>query len=91
MIVGADVARRLDEWHRADELRGAVTIAVVGRQDEVPTVPATGWKHVEVTMPRVDISSTNLRDRIAANHAVDFFVPPGAVRVIRDRRLYTPA
>lgn len=64
---------------------------MVGRQDEVPTVPATGWKHVEVTMPRIDISSTNLRDRIAANHAVDFFVPPGAVRVIRDRRLYTPA
>jgi nicotinic acid mononucleotide adenylyltransferase len=42
-------------------------------------------------MPRIDISSTELRSRIGRGAPVDFFIPPGAVRVIRERRLYTPA
>jgi nicotinic acid mononucleotide adenylyltransferase len=41
-------------------------------------------------MPRIDVSSTALRDRLARGAPVDFLVPPGAIRVIRERRLYTP-
>ena len=89
LIVGADVASRLDGWHRADDLRHAVTLAVVTRgDDEAPAVP--GWNAEAVTMPRLDISSTEIRRRIPADAPIDGLVPPGAVRVIRSQRLYTP-
>ncbi|MET1002457.1 MAG: nicotinate-nucleotide adenylyltransferase [Acidimicrobiia bacterium] len=88
LVVGADVATRLDGWHRADDLRHAVTIAVVTRgDDEAPVV--SGWNAEAVTMPRLDISSTEIRRRIPADAPIDGLVPPGAVRVIRSRRLYT--
>jgi nicotinic acid mononucleotide adenylyltransferase len=40
-------------------------------------------------MPRLDVSSTDLRRRIAAGESVDFLVPPPAARVLRARDLYT--
>jgi nicotinate-nucleotide adenylyltransferase len=95
LVVGADVAARLESWHRVDELRRAVTLAVVGREDELAhdtSVAATaGWNVQPVSMPRLDISSTDIRRRIAQGAPIDGLVPPGVIRVMRDRRLYTPA
>jgi nicotinate-nucleotide adenylyltransferase len=93
LIIGADAAARLDTWHRVDDLRALCTVAVVGRAGDGADLPDSvrDWRYVEVSMPRLDISSTALRERVARGAAIDFFVPPGAVRVIRDRRLYTPA
>lgn len=88
LVVGADVASRLDTWHRADELRGLVALAVVHREGEEDRVPA-GWAAQRFTMPRLDVSSSDLRSRLARGAPVDFLVPAGAMRVIRERRLYT--
>jgi len=91
LVVGADVAARIDTWHRADELRAGVALAVVTRGDDDQPPPCEGWRCVPVVMPRIDISSTALRERVARGAPIDFLVPPGAIRVIRERRLYTPA
>jgi nicotinate-nucleotide adenylyltransferase len=91
LVVGADVAARLGGWHRADELRALVTVAVVRRGNDHATVPPDGWKYRDVSMPRIDVSSTDLRDRVARGAPLDFLVPSGAIRVLRERRLYTPA
>jgi nicotinate-nucleotide adenylyltransferase len=89
LIVGSDVAARLDSWQRADELRTAVTVAVVARAGTEPASVPDGWRSVTVTMPQLEVSSTDLRRRIAAAAPIDVLVPPGAVRVIRTRDLYT--
>ena len=90
LIVGADAAAGLDSWERADELRGAVTVAVLARATDAEPEPLTGWAFRPVTMPRIDVSSTALRARIARGVPIDFLVPAGAIRVLRERRLYTP-
>jgi nicotinate-nucleotide adenylyltransferase len=90
LVVGVDVAQGLDQWRRADELRRTVTVGVVTRGSEETVLPGTHWKNVEVSMPRVDVSSSFIRDRAARGEPVDFYVPPAAVRVIHERRLYTP-
>jgi nicotinic acid mononucleotide adenylyltransferase len=41
-------------------------------------------------MARLDVSSTDLRRRLELGAPVDFLIPAGAVRVIRERRLYHP-
>jgi nicotinate-nucleotide adenylyltransferase len=89
LIVGRDVAASIETWHRADELRAAVTLAIVDREDGAPSVTPPGWRTVRVGMPRLDVSSTELRRRIAAGESIDFLIPPPAARVLRARGLYT--
>jgi nicotinate-nucleotide adenylyltransferase len=88
LIVGRDVAQALDTWKAVDELQSAVTLAIVDREG-VHTDPPDGWRAVPVTMPRLDVSSTDLRRRVATGEPVDFLMPAGAVRVLRARGLYT--
>jgi nicotinate-nucleotide adenylyltransferase len=89
LIIGSDVAARLDTWHRANELRAAVTLGVVARADAEPAPVPKGWRSVTITMPNLEVSSTDLRRRIAAGEPIDVLVPPSAVRLIRTRALYT--
>jgi nicotinate-nucleotide adenylyltransferase len=89
LIVGADVASRLASWHRVDELREAVTLAIVEREGAAPAEPPKGWRSERVSLPRLDISSTDLRRRVADGEPIEFLVPLPAVRVIRARGLYT--
>jgi nicotinate-nucleotide adenylyltransferase len=89
LVVGSDVAGSLETWHRAEDLRRAVTLAIVDREDVAPSIPPEGWRSTRVHMPRLDVSSTDLRRRIAAGESVDFLVPPPAARILRARGLYT--
>jgi nicotinate-nucleotide adenylyltransferase len=89
LVVGGDVAAGLDSWHRAADLRDAVTVAVVDRDDADAGGPPLGWQTVRVHMPRIDVSSTAIRRRIAAGEPVDGLVPAAAERVLRARGLYT--
>ncbi|HEY5170715.1 MAG TPA: nicotinate-nucleotide adenylyltransferase [Acidimicrobiia bacterium] len=93
LIVGRDVAASVETWYRADALRAAVTLAIVDREDVAPPValPSAppGWRRASVHMPRLDVSSSELRRRIAAGESIDFLVPPPAARVLRARGLYT--
>jgi nicotinate-nucleotide adenylyltransferase len=41
-----------------------------------------------VEVPSLDVSSTDLRARVAAGRPIDVLVPAGAVREIRGRGLY---
>jgi nicotinate-nucleotide adenylyltransferase len=87
LVVGSDVASRLSTWHRAEDLRRAVTLGVVTRSGE-PRPDLDGWQTAFVSMPRLDISSTDLRTRLTRDLPVDFLVPAAALRVIRDQDLY---
>jgi nicotinate-nucleotide adenylyltransferase len=88
LIVGYDAASRLDTWHRVHELRELVTLAVVNRpgSDEVVEVP--GWKVEVVEIPPLDVSSSMVRERLAAGLPVDGLVPAAAMRVVRQHGRY---
>jgi nicotinate-nucleotide adenylyltransferase len=87
LVLGSDVAAGLPTWHRVEDLRSHVTIAVVDRDDE-PFPDPPGWRVVHVAVPRLDLSSTDLRRRVAAGEPVDFLVPTPAARILHDRGLY---
>lgn len=89
LVVGSDVAEALGTWHRSDDLRELVTLAIVDREGATPGIAPAGWKCVHVRMPRLDVSSSEVRRRIAANEPIDFLVPEAASRVLRARGLYT--
>jgi nicotinate-nucleotide adenylyltransferase len=87
LVAGTDVAAEVQTWHRADELRTRVTLAVVRRAGD-PVVTPPGWTTAAVEMPRIDVSSTDVRARVARGAPIDFLVPAGAARVLRARGLY---
>lgn len=90
LVLGADAARRLATWRRVDEIRRLASLVIVNREGhDAGDPPDTGWRVERVTIPRLEISSTDLRARLARGEPVDGLMPPGAIRVVRERRLYT--
>jgi cytidyltransferase-like protein len=87
LIVGTDVADDINAWERVEEIRTTTTLAVVTRPGAAP-VPMPGWRVEQVEMPLLAISSTELRNWVAQGRPVDGLVPPGAVRLLRERGLY---
>jgi nicotinate-nucleotide adenylyltransferase len=88
LVVGADLVPELGTWHRAGDLAGLVTLAVVSRPAADATVLPPGWRSVRVDGPQVAVSSSEVRDRLAAGEPVDDLVPPAVIRCIRRRALY---
>jgi nicotinate-nucleotide adenylyltransferase len=88
VIVGSDAAAGIETWKRADEVRDTATIALVDRPGVASTPLPSGWSFVRVDIPRLDVSSTEIRRRIGAGEPVDGLVPPGVRSVIEALGLY---
>jgi len=88
LVVGADLVPELETWHRAGDLAGLVTLAVVSRPTADATAIPPGWRAVPVHGPQVAVSSSEVRDRLAAGEPVDDLVPPAVIRCIRRHGLY---
>jgi nicotinate-nucleotide adenylyltransferase len=88
LVVGADLLPELGTWHRAGDLAGLVTLAVVSRPAADATAVPPGWRAVRVDGPQVGVSSSEVRDRLAAGEPVDDLVPSGVIRCIHGRGLY---
>ena len=90
VIVGGDVAAELYTWHRSKDVAELATIAVVSRPGAPEVVLGSPWRVETVEIPRLDISSSNLRERAAAGLPLDGLVPEGAMHWIRRCGLYAP-
>ncbi len=91
LVLGADAVRNMPTWRKLEETRDLATLVIVERAgDAHAEAPAPGWRVERVTIPRLDISSSDLRARLAGGRPVDGLVPAAAVRAIAKRDLYTP-
>jgi nicotinate-nucleotide adenylyltransferase len=88
LVVGNDVAAQLATWRRADEVKALASLVVVSRAGSKKPVVDDSWRPTWVAIPRLEISSTDLRERAADGRPLDYLVPPKAVHVIRERGLY---
>jgi nicotinate-nucleotide adenylyltransferase len=91
VILGADAAAGLTSWQRADDVRQQATIVVVGRPGIAAVEPLPGWRWVEVDVPSVEVSSTDLRERVRDGRPLDYLLTPEVIECIRDRGLYREA
>ena len=88
LVVGADLVPELDTWHRHGDLQRLVTLAVVSRPSgPVPAVPP-GWRAEWVDGPQVPVSSSQVRELLAAGLPVEGKVPEEVIHCIRRRALY---
>jgi nicotinate-nucleotide adenylyltransferase len=87
VVLGDDAAAGIRSWTRADEVVARARLVVVDRPgDPVSLDPAIDWIRVEV--PRLEVSSTDLRERWADGRPLDYLVTDSVLDVIRERGIY---
>jgi nicotinate-nucleotide adenylyltransferase len=81
-LIGSDNLPKLDTWHRIDELRTLVRFVVLER-GSASANPAY------LTIRRqIDISATEIRNRVATGRSIQYLVPPAVEEIIRQGQLY---
>jgi nicotinate-nucleotide adenylyltransferase len=90
LVVGWDVAASLATWERREDVQRLATLVVVNRPGagRPRGLDGDGWRVEDVTVPNLEISSTDLRARAVDGRPFDYLVPEAAVHVIRSRGLY---
>jgi nicotinate-nucleotide adenylyltransferase len=88
VILGSDAAVGLPGWERADEVRVLSTIVVVERPGSGEGLPPPGWSWVRVEVPRLEVSSTDLRARVIDGRPLDYLLSPAVINTIERRGLY---
>ena len=88
LIVGSDAASNLHTWHRYEELQDLATLVIVDRDGDNDAEPPSGWSAVRVSIPRLDISSSELRDRVRSGQPLAPFLEAAVISEIRARGLY---
>jgi nicotinate-nucleotide adenylyltransferase len=89
-IVGDDAAAGLTSWERHEEVVARSHLVVVDRPGAPVELPSEfEWLRVEV--PRLEVSSTDLRARLRDGRPLDYLVTDAVLDIIAARELYRNA
>jgi nicotinate-nucleotide adenylyltransferase len=90
LILGQDQYAGLHTWRDWRELLSRVTLAVANRPGVAPQPHADVQQapHEVVALPMMDISSTDIRERIAKGEGISDLVPAAVARYIDQHHLY---
>jgi len=97
LLLGADQWASFARWKDAREIARLADIAVMAREGEDPDDIDPGfapgdevtWHPVDVR--RVDVSSTEIRERVREGRSIADLVPPPVARLIEEHELYRAA
>jgi nicotinate-nucleotide adenylyltransferase len=95
LIIGADEAAALGSWHEPEEVLSLATVSVAERlqtrrEHVVAAVASLGGGEgvTFFSMPRVDVSSSMIRERVATGRPIRYLVPEGVGEYILASGLY---
>lgn len=90
LLIGADQYAGLHTWQDWPELLQRVTLAVANRPGPAmaPNPDVMRHPHRVVPLAMLDISSTDIRDRVARGAPIDDLVPPAVAGYIDQHALY---
>ncbi len=90
-VAGADAVLKLGTWERIESLAEVAEIVAVTRPGfELEGFQTQeGWPRIRTMMtPGLEISSTDIRARVAHDRPIDYLVPAEVVAYIREHGLY---
>lgn len=96
LLVGWDSLLELPRWHKPEELVKICKLAAItrgsGKPPDIDTlekeVPGIKQSTILLNMKRVDISSTDIRNRVVQGLSIKGMVPDPVADYIREQRLY---
>ncbi len=89
-IIGGDQARQLDQWRRIDALSKRVDFICLDRKEDTRlplSLRETARIHY-LKMPRIDISSTDIRKSLNSGSMPKYCLPEPVFQYIKSRNLY---
>lgn len=93
-IIGADSLRDFPTWYRPDLIVQQAGLAIARRpgieidESMLDAVPGLRERSTVFTSPLIDISSTDIRDRVQAGKPITWLVPPSVEQYIVRHSLY---
>ena len=90
LVMGVDQFVTLSAWKEPEEIGRLATVVVMGREGVVPpkVAPGTGVTGIPVDVTRVDVSSTQVRERVGRGEDVRELVGEGVAGLIERYQLY---
>lgn len=100
LMIGADSLRELPSWREPQRILELATIAAVNRGDRpledrmdpsferLRLLPC--FRLVQVQMPGVSISATDIRHRVASGRSIRYLVPRAVETYIQQQKLFMP-
>ena len=96
VILSAETFRELPTWHEPERLFAAASVAVVPREGYPSpdpdwlsaTFPGREGRVRYLEGPRLDLSSTDIRTRVATGRSIRYLVPPAVAAYIAANGLY---
>lgn len=97
VILSAETFRELPTWHEPERLFAAASVAVVPREGYPSpdpawlsaTFPGRDGRVRYLEGPRLDLSSTDIRTRVATGRSIRYLVPPAVAAYIAANGLYS--
>jgi nicotinate-nucleotide adenylyltransferase len=101
LLVGSDAFASIRQWHRPTELLGLITPCVFrrGGDGEIDWEVLNGLvsparmgeiRQAELRLPMIEISSGDIRSRVAQGREIRFLVPSAVREYIASHSLYQP-
>jgi nicotinate-nucleotide adenylyltransferase len=95
-ILGGDIALGLPTWHEPEAVLELATLAVAERSGAIRGDVATRLREAFgdlprlefFDMPRIDLSSSDIRRRVASDRSIRYLVPDPVADRIERKRLY---
>jgi nicotinate-nucleotide adenylyltransferase len=89
LLLGQDALAGFPEWRNPERIRELATLATTERSGtDGLRVELAGEGIVTISTRRVDVSSTEVRERLRARKSIKGFVPESVERFIEARGLY---
>lgn len=95
-IVGGDMAQSLPTWREPAEVLRLARLAIAEREgarrvdilERLESIPGALERVAFFDLPRVDVSSSLIRRRVAAGRPIRYLVPDAVAQYIGERGLY---
>lgn len=90
LLLGADVLGSFGQWREPDRILELASLVLLERQSEAGVMPAVLRNAGVRRLPtrRIDVSSTEIRDRVRAGKSIRGFLPEAVASYIERRGLY---
>ena len=99
LLIGSDQAAAFAQWHRWQEIQSAATVIIAaradaksatGRFDSQSSASPSSGSFRTLKLPAVDVSATDIRQRVRSGRPIDHLVAPVVARYIDQHHLYQP-